>query len=219
MQEPTPEDCLPPPSVSDEPNCQQSVPLQSEDLTCENRRYCGACGESIAETLARTKNKAAYKRAKVVQAILNALPQALIPRNIESAWKASHLFPFRRDPPESKEKEENVVKQLAEDEAELAKAKKKKEDSIFKTGLISHGPKYDELRVKLAVASPSEVEHTCVPVNLESLGGGNMAVLHLDVHEADVSGCSLDPDRPNTVRLDSPAVLTLSIDDKDSLAS
>ena len=55
---------------------------------------------------------AEYERLHVLNAIRNAVPRALTPDNIESAWRTSHLCPFVQDPPYSKEKEESFRREI-----------------------------------------------------------------------------------------------------------
>ena len=57
-------------------------------------------------------SKAEYDRVHVVSAIRNAIPRALTPSNILSAWKTAHLYPFQRVPNYSKEKEEENFNEL-----------------------------------------------------------------------------------------------------------
>ena len=56
--------------------------------------------------------KAEFDRLHLLCAIRNAIPRALTPLNILSAWKTSHLYPFVKDPPYSKEKEENFRREI-----------------------------------------------------------------------------------------------------------
>ena len=57
--------------------------------------------------------KAEYDRLHVMNAIRNAIPRALTPDNIMSAWRASHLYPFKEEPPYSIEEEERFRREIS----------------------------------------------------------------------------------------------------------
>jgi len=64
--------------------------------------------ETAEETQARVK-RTVYRRAKMVATIVSALQKACVLSNVASAWATSHLFPFKDDPPYTREKEEKLV--------------------------------------------------------------------------------------------------------------
>jgi len=42
--------------------------------------------------------KAEYDRVHMINALKNAIQKALLPDNIMTAWKVSHLYPFQENP-------------------------------------------------------------------------------------------------------------------------
>jgi len=56
--------------------------------------------------------KAEYDRVHVLEAIRDAITATLIPRVIINAFSTSHLYPFREDPPYSKEKEDKLLNEI-----------------------------------------------------------------------------------------------------------
>jgi len=57
--------------------------------------------------------KAEYDRLHVLYAIANAIPAALKPCNIISAWGTAHLAPFNQDPPYSEKDESDMCRELS----------------------------------------------------------------------------------------------------------
>jgi len=77
-----------------------------------------------------------YERVKMVMAIIEAIHKALTPRNIMSAWRAAHLWPFIRVPPYSKKEENGLKIQIEQSALKVEKRKyKKRVTSII--GLIN----------------------------------------------------------------------------------
>jgi len=79
--------------------------VESEDSHDENNDDNEGTGEAGMKI-------APYKRLHLLSAIRNAVRLALTPDNILSAWKASHLYPFTGEPPYSKEKEQEKLKEI-----------------------------------------------------------------------------------------------------------
>jgi len=180
----------------------------------ENRRVSLAYQEETSATITRV-NKSGYRRARIIEAILNALPLALIPRNIRAAWETSHLFPFKPEPPGSKEDEELILAQLTEEDKELMKPTTKRKKFIYRTGIVTFGSTYEELKAELSGKAPQTVEVTPVTVTLNSSRGPVTGDFYADVNQIDATDCLPVPGHPNTIRPLSSGAYVLEEHDKD----
>ncbi len=80
----------------------------------------------------------------VMNAIRDAVPRALTPTNILSAWKTSHLYPFKEgDPPYSKEKELAKFNELKKSSI-LLRLNPVEETDGEVTGVVNKPPVTDE---------------------------------------------------------------------------
>lgn len=66
--------------------------------------------ETVEEVQARV-SKVAYRRAKVVMALVSALEKACSRKNIQSAFKQAHLVQLKEEPPYTREKEEELIRE------------------------------------------------------------------------------------------------------------
>lgn len=81
--------------------------------------------------------KAEYDRLHVLNAIRTAVPRALTPDNILSAWRTSHLYPFQKgNPPYSPKKEEEKRREM-EQSAILMKTYPVVQTDGRKTGVLT----------------------------------------------------------------------------------
>ena len=87
----------------------QNVPM------CTNKRVYLGFQEDSKATHDRVK-KAGVRRAKLIDAVVNAVHTAMLPRPIQRAWEVSHLFPFQPEPPGSEKDEIMLQKQIMDDE-------------------------------------------------------------------------------------------------------
>ena len=83
------------------------------------------------------KVKAEYDRLYVMSAIRNAIPAALTPSNILSAWRTSHLYPFTTDPPYTREKEAEYQNEMVASSGVLVKLNPIELTDGKRTGLVN----------------------------------------------------------------------------------
>jgi len=184
---------------------------------CENERVCMAYHEKLSDTVERL-NKTGYRRGKIIEAVLNAIPAALIPRNIKMAWEASHLFPFRSTPPGSEEGEEFILNQLTEEDEELVKSKKNRDTSVYKPGIVTSGALFEELKAILSTRSTKKVVTAPITVSLNTSRGPVTGAYHLGIDEVDATDCIPVPGQPDLNAPRFSGHITLGDCDKDTFS-
>jgi len=90
--------------------------------------------ETAEETEARV-NKSVYRRAKLVQALVEAIERSCSYSVLKVAFAKSHLFPFKPEPPYTREKEEDLLKQAKAAGIVLPEESARKKEHI--TGVLT----------------------------------------------------------------------------------
>ena len=112
--------------------------------------------EPVEETEARVA-RTVSRRAKIVHALVSALEKACTRQKIKSAFKQAGLVPLAEDPPYTKEKEEQLVKQVLKMGIELPKETARKKEHI--TGILTCDAAVEKIKARPDLAQSGSGGH------------------------------------------------------------